>query len=383
MSESPSASSSDPRPAGRLPRALHALLGILLAVVKRVWALLLIIIILWLSWRAFRYLLDSLVFEGPVPPQVIQLPLRTNEQMLESPATAFAGLQAVEHPRVPLGHYHRLSSWFQPDYANDCTRSGCHSPLPHGRSRVTRAFLNMHATTLHCGVCHIETAERPLDLVWYNLKSGAPSQPPALLRIYGLLVKEPPEPPPATDKFQHELVEMLDEAGRAAGGLEPLNTLARHLAAVRPGSDEWWQLINLTRERLPRFFRGDYGVKLALWDPQTGRPVLGFTGDENAVAAYLSQGKALAEEDSQALLARIHQRERRPTLQCQDCHRPEGGLIDPLAVGYPPARARQMAQPLVVRMIEDILRGEPFRMPSFLTPSTQERPASSQTGGQQ
>jgi hypothetical protein len=135
---------------------------ILLGFIKRVYALALIALVLYLSFSAFAYLVNALILQPPPPPQIVDLPLRADEGLLETNVLAFRGVTAVENPRVPLAHYHRVGAWFQPDPANNCTQSGCHAPLPHGENRANRAFLNMHATSLHCGVCHLDAQERPL-----------------------------------------------------------------------------------------------------------------------------------------------------------------------------------------------------------------------------
>src|SRR5690606_8055967 len=87
----------------------------------------------------------------------------------------------------PLAHYHRIDSWIEPDPFNDCARSGCHAPLPHARRKEVRAFLNMHATSIHCGVCHFQTDREPLNLGWYDLDHGEVRAEPAILQAYAMI----------------------------------------------------------------------------------------------------------------------------------------------------------------------------------------------------
>ena len=99
---------------------------LVLGLVKRVYAVTLIVVVLWLSWNAFWYLLDSLIFSAPPPAQIVDLPLRLDESVLERATGTFAGIVATRNPRTPPVHYHRIEGWYQPDHFNDCTRSGCH-----------------------------------------------------------------------------------------------------------------------------------------------------------------------------------------------------------------------------------------------------------------
>ena len=334
---------------------------VLIGAIKRVHAVLLITIVLYLSYRAFMYLIISLLYPSPAPPQVLDLPLRANASMLREDGPAFVGMRAVEHPRAPLGHYHRVDEWFQPDKLNGCTTSGCHAPLPHGRNKADRAFLNMHATSLHCGVCHIATDEDPLSLAWYDLTTGEVVPAPALLAAYGML-----DGLENTPDEQTQLVSLLRQAAEAAGNEQRLGNLADHIAAVRVGSAEWDQLIAYAKEELPRHFRGEYGAKLALVDRQTHKPILSHPGGDLAAQEFRAHGNELPESERQELLLRVHPKRRNPTLHCRDCHR-DNGLVDLKALGYPPARIHQLEYPLITQMIDHIVAGEPFMMPSFIS----------------
>jgi hypothetical protein len=345
--------------AGAGRRVLRGVLDL----VKRVYALALMVLVLWLSWLAFEYLLVSLIFPAPPPEQIVDLPLRPDKRMMDQPPAAFTGVLSVENPRAPLAHYHRVDNWFQADRYNNCTQSGCHAPLPHGDNRATRAFLNMHATSLHCGVCHLATDARPLQLVWYDLADGDVAPPPALLRAYALLLRldAPEKINPADDTA---LVDALQAAAALAQGGR-LDFLAEHFAAVRPGTNLWFELRTAALAELPRHFRGEYGAKLAVASDDGG-PILGHGGNTAAVQEYLENQETLTPERRAALLEQIHPRRREPTLACSDCHASQDRLLDLAQVGYPPARVEALKQPLVTQMIENIAAGETFYMPRFL-----------------
>jgi len=365
----PGGASPGERQAGGLLRVM--LLGLL----RRMYAVALIALIVWLSFLAIRYLLDSLVFSPAPPPQVVDVPTRLQRGVLEHAVQTYAGVRATEHPRVPPGHYHRFGGWFQPDRFNDCTRAGCHVPLPHTRNRTVRAFLNMHATVIHCGVCHMESAVRPLPLTWYDLERGEPRHAPAVLMAYGWLMDGPGA---SADPFepvdQRKIVRLLRTAAREAGGVPALRTLADHLAATRYSSDEFRRLLDVARETVPKHFRGEYGAKLALRDVRTGLPVLGYPSTAEPVRAYLEGSESRNPVRTQSLLAQIHAPQRKQTLHCTDCHRQRSTLVDLASVGYPASRMEALIRPLVMRTIEHIVGGQPFYLPGFLPA---EEPAAS------
>ncbi|MEP0845726.1 MAG: hypothetical protein HRF50_02770 [Phycisphaerae bacterium] len=353
-------------------RVVHGAERLVLWVVKRIYALLLIAIILWLSWKAFEYLLVSLILPTPPPAQVVDIPTRLDRSVLERGPAAFSGVLATENPRLPPAHYHRFDTWFQPDRFNDCTRSGCHAPLPHNARKEDRAFLNMHATSIHCGVCHLRSETTPLKLTWYDLATGRPVAAPALLAAYAWLTERPERAPDGwTSAEQKEIVGLL----RAAGASPAIAGLADHLAAVRAESEEFARLVGLARDIVPRHFRGEYGAKLALRDG-AGRPRLAHEGTEAAVRRYLEPDASRNDAERKRLLAEVHPQRREPTLTCTNCHRAEGSLVELHSVGYPPRRVQDLMRPMVMQAIEHIMQGQPFYMPQFMP----ERPATRPDG---
>lgn len=349
----------------------------------KLYALALILIIGWLSWRAFRYLAVTLILASPPPEQITALPRELREETLLSGRSAFAAIGAVEHPRSPLAHYHRSEGWVLPDRLNDCTRGGCHNPLPHAERKEVRAFLNLHATSIHCGVCHVtpdaSPAEGPLATTWYDRETGRRGDPPALLRLYDLLVKaarDADETPP-TRELQQRIVRLLRESSEEGGGLPALVRLADHFEAVRPQSEAFAELLRGARESVPGYFRGDYGTKLALAGGG-GSPLLAHPGTEDAVERWLSAERgamrehrrpAGSEAQRRQMLDAVHPRKRPAALHCTDCHSPENGLIDFDAMGYPAARVRKLRDPFLFQMIEHISAGRDMHMPGFIAPA--------------
>ena len=353
---------------------------ILLDGIRRAYALGVIVLVLWLSFAALRYLVGTLLWPAAAPARIVGIPTRLTESVLETGQSRWPGVQASEMPRVPLAHYHRLGSWVRPDRFNDCTRSGCHAPLPHSQRKEVRAFLNMHATSIHCGVCHLQSESQPLPTTWYDLDVGEPRDAPSILQTYAWLVSEEGrrELATPTPRMQRRLVELLRTAAEEADGARELRQLAEHVAAVRHTSPAFQELLDTARDALPRHFRGEYGAKLALRESPrrpTARPILAHANTQAAVETYFREQATADPARREQLVAAVHPQRRPAALHCTDCHAAEGGLIDFAAAGYPPARVQMLSQPVIFRMIEHIAAGQPFYLPGFMQPpSTQPAP---------
>ena len=357
---------SDSKPGNAVRRALSSAGRLLCELGQRSYAVLLIVVILWLSWRAVFYLVSSLMLPARPPAQIVDIPTKLNESILIRSGAKSA--RATDNPRGPLSHYHRLDEGFQADRFNGCTISQCHAPLPHGRNKADRAFLNMHATSIHCGVCHAQQDHKPLSLTWYDLETGeARKRAPALLRAYAWLTDPAIRDKAAFSvKDQTEIVRLLRAAADEAYRDAKLASLAKHLAAVRAASEEFTRLVGVTREAVSGHFRGEYGAKLALVDPNTNGPLLGDPGTAAAVKDFLARRTTTTAQEKLLLLKEIHPQRRDPPLSCAECHRSEGSLVHLPSLGYPPARVQAISSPLVTDAIRHIVEGKPFYLPSFL-----------------
>lgn len=348
-----------------------------LDVLRRGYAAALIALIVWLSYRSIRYLLVSLITPSQAPAQISSVPRRLDEALLHGARPDWLGLAAVENPRAPLSHYHRFDTWIQHDPLNDCTRGGCHAPLPHGRRKEVRAFLNMHATSIHCGVCHFSSEATPLRLAWYELREGRVTGTPALLSAIGWLDARPRDPGALLSRDEHRrLVELLRLAAEQAEGDPALRRAADDIEAVRPSSPAMPALLEAARQAAGRAARGSYGSKLAMMG-EGGRPMLSHPNTESAVKQYLAEGASAAPERREALVAAVHPLRREAALHCAACHRGEGSLMAFEALGYPPARRSALTSGQIFNMIEHISRGEPFRLPTLtvpVPPATQPAP---------
>lgn len=357
------------RRTSRWMRAVRAVVRTAGWVVMRVYALALIALIGYTSYRAFRYLTVTLILPVQAPPRITQLPRRLDIRVLETDRRAWAGLETVEHARSPLSHYHRLDGWIQPDRANNCTTSGCHPSLPHAEHKSSRAFLNMHATSMHCGVCHMNSQDGPLRLIWYDVTTGRACEPPAVLEIQKRLLRlrQSPPAPEAVTSERSALIRLLGTAAGAAQDGRALSVLAEHFAAGGANARIDPDLIETALTVLPQYFRGEYGAKLALVDPATGRPILEHPGSRDVVRDYLSGAHDMSDEARRRALDAIHTQRAKAPLTCHDCHRGDG-RIDFAALGYSEARIADLTTSVVARMVEHIMNGQPFYMPTFLRP---------------
>jgi hypothetical protein len=344
------------------------ILRFLWGLLKRGYAAALILLVVWLSWLAINYLVSSLLMPARAPTQIVDIDTTLRPSTMSRKEAGAKGGRMAARPRTPLSHYHRLDAGFQTDRLNGCTISQCHAPLPHGKNKADRAFLNMHATSIHCGVCHLQTDQKPLALAWYDLKSGkVRSQAPALLRAYAWLTTPAARNPTAfKPKDQEDIVKLLRSSASEAYGDTELNSLAEHMEAVRVTSDEFIRLIRVSRDAVQGHFRGEYGAKLALTDTRTTKPILRNPGNDKAVRDFLAQRDTLTDEQKKLLLNRIHPQRRDPTLHCTQCHRPEGSLVDFSSIGYPPARVQAMSSPQVTSVIDNAVQGRQFHLPEFL-----------------
>ncbi|MBK9121251.1 MAG: hypothetical protein IPM18_16840 [Phycisphaerales bacterium] len=350
---------------------------IVLELLKRSYAVAVILLVAYLSYGALRYLVVTLIYPAEAPAQITGIPTRLTEDVLRTRRTDWLGVQVAESARTPIAHYHQIDGWVQPDPLNNCTQSGCHNPLPHGRSKEVRAFLNMHATSIHCGVCHLQSPTTPLPLTWYDLQTGRRTGTPALLVLYEWLTssaaQDADRAPTAAD--QRWLVDHLRQAAREADGEPMLLALADQVAAPRHTSKLYQDAVAAVRDEVPRHFRGEYGAKLALLDARANAPLLAHPDTAGPVREFLSRGAQLSADERATLLARIHPLRRPATLNCTHCHTTATSLIDLAHVGYPPARIEALHAGWIFRAIEDIMAGRPLFLPGFVTPAPSDTPA--------
>jgi len=336
-----------------------------LAVAYRTYALALLMTIAYLTFLAFRYLWISLVVPAQTSQRVTHFPAKLSGSALATARGEWEGLVENEWSRSPLAHYHRLDSWIQPDPGNNCTTSGCHAPLPHNRRKEVRAFLNLHTTSMHCGVCHMVSQKRPLDLTWYDLQTQAPASPPPLLRALALLTEWTKQSAIPSEEQRIDLLESLRQAGSNVNASPEIRSLHDHLAVVGPKNEEFPKLIEHAAAVLPRHMRGEYGRKIAIAGEPNGPPILGHPDTEEAIRRYRERAATADEGELASLLDAVHPLRRPEALTCRNCHADQG-LVNFTQLGYPAERVRSLTHRPIDAMIERIGAGQPFHLPTIL-----------------
>lgn len=322
--------------------------------VVRWYALGLLAVTLWAGAAAFGYLFQTLYTPVRIPADIAVWPAHLRLDELDGQGDANTVPSAA---RAPLGHYHSVSPWFQPDPLNNCTSSGCHSPLPHSRNREIRAFANFHANFMSCELCHepaTPASERP---GWLSMASRAPVEPPAALRLAHWTEQ-------SDDQIQAKLVEvqaqvpaLLKELQTVSGGDSVLGYLAVQLETSEPGSPMWRETFARLRQELPRHVRGDYGAKIAVHDPVRDRQRWALR-DRYFATDGNDQLRAVLREQ-------IHEGIALQAIGCQACHGGDPPCLDLVHLGYTPTYAQYLQGTPIAAMMQHIREGRPFYLPNL------------------
>ncbi len=105
--------------------------------------------------------------------------------LTEKKVARYLGEWEFLEPKLP-GHFHHIGRWYEPDTSNFCI--GCHGPIPHARSPMERAFLNMHNLFVSCQVCHVQERPgiAPTHFGWIDIATGQLTvNPPMAKGIWG------------------------------------------------------------------------------------------------------------------------------------------------------------------------------------------------------
>jgi hypothetical protein len=254
-------------------------------------------------------------------------------------------------------HYHKVVRWFAPDPRNSCTVAGCHSPLPHRPDVRIAVFPNLHVTFLDCAICHQSVNATPLDVGWIDTATGRPQQPPAVLRLIGLLKSL--SGGEAEARAAHpNIVALLKEMDGPVGRGPELDDLLIQIESSVPDSPFWRKSVAELARELPLHARGEYGAKIALAHPST----------DPANAAELGRAYFAAPDASprrKELEKQIHRNVLPRPGACSACHATDGGILNFQAAGYSPDRARALQTLPLARMIEQIRAGESFQLPKL------------------
>ncbi|HSV15821.1 MAG TPA: hypothetical protein VLI90_16280 [Tepidisphaeraceae bacterium] len=309
---------------------------------------------------AVRYLVRLVFFPPTLPPRFVQW-----QGNLEVASLRKTDQPGVEMPamRSPIGHYHGVDRWFQPDNTNGCTLSGCHEPLPHGEKSKVPAFANFHTTFLQCQMCHAPAANHPASASWVNTSTARTQSTPAILQLLAYLELNADAIQNDPASVSPKIVALLRESINILGGDALLDGLLAQIETSEPGSPVWKHaMIELTAE-LPLHARGEYRAKLA-WSETADGGMAKFAKLTEQSKQYLP----LPKDDPQRkeLNAAIHGGLDKEAATCLSCHGDKPAMIDFTAVGYTPKRAAFLGQLEVARLMQQIRRGERFFIPNMV-----------------
>ncbi len=332
-----------------------------LQILKRSYSFVLLVLTLWISYTSLHYLFSILLHREVAPTEIVDIPKRlTADTLRESSAHAAYITGTTEAlTRGPLAHFHQIPPWFQPDPTNNCTTAGCHAPLPHGRKIETRAFLNMHATFLDCGVCHNRKNQDSLPTAWYDLQTGERHATPAVLQLADYLEQTDQIDSGQARAVNERLIQYLQEAVEQADENAQLKNWLLHLETTNADSKLWRSIVNNIRTDIYLHLHGEYHAKIALDYGDHRRPELN-PKQKAAAHAYRKKKDKLSASEKQSLLDEVHQGVSSTRLLCTPCHNIDSSLINFKQLGYPLRRVGSLRDSPIARQMEQIQQGRKF-----------------------
>lgn len=327
--------------------------GFIRSLILRTYTFAVMAVVVWSGYMAVHYLYRTVFKPGEVPAQLLAWQGASQAEALRAPEALGITEPAL---RSPIGHYHGVDRWFQPDTRNGCITSGCHDPVPHSKSKDLRAFANLHSTFLDCDVCHREHENRPTPAAWVSLAAGRVQPPPAILQLLSQSAVAT-QPADLADRSA-ALVALLRQAIDVIGGDPLLSYLAIQLETSEPGSPVWRKAMAQLQSELPNHARGEYGAKITPVSAK-GEPVVHNNAD--LIEQYFSRESAQA--DRGAIHKKLHEGVIVKPEGCLPCHRAEPAMLDFDALGYSTGRISELTSTPIVGMMQQIREGQPFSLP--------------------
>jgi hypothetical protein len=326
----------------------------------RLYALAILLVVVATGYSAVAYLMRSVFSPMQVSEQFISRHQTLDVDTLRDGRMKAAYLTA---PTASPGQYHETDHRFQADLHNGCTTSGCHSPLPHTKSKEARAFVNFHATFLNCTMCHDAGAKNPLQTMWVNMADGKPQDAPELLKLINLLEVDTKTIETTPGKMHADILQLLGDAIETIGGDPVLNYLRIEIDTSEPGSPMWRHAFEQLTMELPKHARGEYGAKLS---PTETADVLASRARDlkDRTDQYLSAAPGSTQREK--LYQEIHSSVRAKPDACLSCHGSDQPRLDFEKIGYSPQRAAALRSTPIARLIQQMREGRPFHLPSMM-----------------
>jgi len=333
---------------------------ILRQILRRSYAGILLVSLIMIWVVSLQYLIHNLITRQTAPTEIVEIPKRLDELVLLEQPHDLALTGGVTEPltRGPLAHFHQIPPWFQSDPTGGCTVSGCHYQVPHGKRVETRAFLNMHATFLDCGLCHTERVIQTPQTGWFELHDGKRSAIPAVLRLVSYLERTELSAPDQANDINDQLILLLNQALIEAGENEQLRAWLVHLETTTPQSKLWDYIIEDIQEGIRLHLHGEYAAKIAV-DQGEQRPGMNSL-QKQATKEYLKNLEQLSTEQSEKLLDEIHQGISPEGQICTPCHNSDLPMLDFGALGYSPQRIEALQDSPIARQMQQIQEGKEF-----------------------
>lgn len=323
---------------------------------KRIYAFLLVAMLLYVFYLAVTYLVAMVFYPTPVPPRFVESPAQ-----LPASALRKAEVPGLTEPtaRAPFAHYHQITQWFLPDRTNGCTLAGCHEPLPHSKIVYVRSFTNFHATFLTCGMCHDQPEVGKPAAGWVSTQTGLQTRPPALVQLERLLDTRRDEIEKDPAAVEQPIISLLQEIILITN--DPLlRYLQLEIATAEPGSPVWRDsIVRLTGE-LPLESRGQYGEKVArLTSPNE---YLGRS-EELRRQAKIYFAAAPESPERKRIQDQIHAKVLAKPDRCLTCHGGGPAVLDFEKLGYSPQRATFLQTNPIAAQVQSVREGREFYLP--------------------
>ncbi len=325
--------------------------------IVRAYALAIMLLILWAGYTAIAFLFNAVFRPIHVSPEFLAW-----QGSLDAEALRQEHVAGVTGPaaRAPLSHYHRVDRWFQPDPHDGCTASGCHSPLPHGRSKELRAFANLHATFMDCRMCHQSPGSSPMPTMWVSTRTGRAQGVPPILELAKRL--EGARPEEDVKAFHADMTSLLQQSIDVMGGEPALSNLLLRLRTSEPNSPVWRRARDQLAVELPAHARGEYGAKIA---PRADDAQRARAAAELAELTRRYRAAAGGSREREECLKEIHAGLLAKPRACLACHGGEPARLDFESLGYSVRRAADLRKTSIAKLMQDIQGGKPFYLPKL------------------
>lgn len=329
----------------------------------RLHALVVLLIVAWAGYAAVDYLVRYVFEPTRVPPQYSHTIMELNADALRDNTLP----ETISNLRAPMGHYHHVDQWFEPDNFNGCATSGCHSPMPHQKIPAVRSFDNFHATFLACQMCHEYPENNQIALQWINITTGEKQPTPSLLKLINYLEDNHEAIQNKPSEAHLAITDLLTEVLQVSHHDPVLEYLLAQLTTSQPDSPTWRHAVSQLTVELPLHARGEYGAKLYPADAN-GQVADAYKKRFNAMI-QLSKEYFNESPDSpqrEKVNEKIHAGLAQEPLRCLSCHNPEQGLIDFKELGYTKNRAEFLQGLPIAGQLQKIQQGQHFYIKTHL-----------------